>query len=146
RRPHPLAEREVRAFELSPRNPQLGPHTRRAGRISGRAEAYPENRGRWNGGASVASGKWSRSAAGDAHVTRECRRPVAPVDDEVVPLGLPPNRLVDCGLQKGVIGGGSQRGPQVGGVFLAKAHVERTGAGKSDPVAGLTEVVGKRGD
>src|SRR5262245_47725226 len=63
--------------------------------------------------------------AGHAHMPRQRRALMAPVDDEVVTLGLARNRLFDGGVQKLVAFGGTQRFAQIGGVFLAEAHIKR---------------------
>src|SRR5262249_46903351 len=66
------------------------------------------------------------SAAGHAHVAGERRALVAPIDDEIVALGLARDRLCDRGVEQIVAFGGAQRGAQIGGVFLTEAHIEGT--------------------
>src|SRR5262249_58369977 len=85
-------------------------------------------------------------AAGDAHVAGEGRALVAAVDDEVVALGLAPDRLVDGGIERVVALRGAQRRAQIRRVVLAEAHVERAGAGDAHAVARLAEVMGERRD
>src|SRR5205085_11171077 len=92
-----------------------------------------------------ASWVW-RSAAGHAHVARDSRATVAPVDDEVVAFGLARDRLVDRRIDEVVAFRGAQRRAQVRGVLLAEAHVERAGAGEAHAVAGLAEVMGEGRD
>src|ERR1700733_4440634 len=74
------------------------------------------------------------------------RPPVAAIDDEIVALGLSRNRLVDGGEQLIVGFGSTQRLAQVGGVFLAKTHIERAGTGDADAIAGFAEIVRERRD
>ncbi len=85
-------------------------------------------------------------AAGDAHMARQRWAPMAAVDDEIVPLGLARDRVLDRCLQKLVAFGGAQRRAQVRGIFLAEAHVQRAGAGQAHPVTGFAEIVGQRRD
>ena len=47
---------------------------------------------------------------------------MAAVDDEIMPLGLARDGLVDRGMEQVVAFGGAQRRAQIGGVFLAEAH------------------------
>jgi hypothetical protein len=70
----------------------------------------------------------------------------APVDDEVMALGLAADGLVDGGGQQLVAFRRAQRRAQVGGVVLAEAHVERAGAGQAHAVAAFAEIVGHRRD
>src|SRR5580692_6810194 len=88
----------------------------------------------------------SRLAAGHAHVPRQSRALVAAVDDEVVAFGLARYGLFDGGVEELVAFGRAQRLPQVGGVFLAEAHVERARTGDAHAVAGLAEIMGQRRD
>ena len=37
---------------------------------------------------------------------------------------------------------GAERLPEIGGIFLSEAHVERAGAGEADAVAALAEIMG----
>src|SRR6185369_5896160 len=71
---------------------------------------------------------------------------VAAVDDEVVALGLARDRGADGVHENRVIAARAQRRAQVGGVFLAEAHVERAGAGHAHAVAALAEIMGERRD
>src|SRR5262245_54237350 len=87
-----------------------------------------------------------RLAAWHAQVTCECRALMAPVDDEIVALGLARDRLGDRGVEQIVAFGRAQRSAQIGGVFLTEAHVKGTRAGHPHPVAGLAEIVGQRRD
>ena len=48
---------------------------------------------------------------------------MAPVDDEIVALGLARNRFRDRRIEQIVAFGRAQRGAQIGGVFLAEAHM-----------------------
>ena len=58
---------------------------------------------------------------------------------------LAANRLVNRGI-KSLSSTLAQRGAQIGIIVLTKAHIELTGAGNPDPVATLTEIMGKWGD
>ena len=53
---------------------------------------------------------------------------VAPVDDEIVALGLARDCFFDRGFEQAVSLRSPQRGAQVSGVFLAEAHIERARA------------------
>src|SRR4051812_41027633 len=88
----------------------------------------------------------SLSAAGHAHVPGEGRALVAAVDDEIMALGLARDRVLDGSIEQGVTLRRAQRRAEVGGVFLAEAHVERAGAGEAHAVAGLAEVMRQRRD
>src|SRR5438874_2168299 len=79
-------------------------------------------------------------------MARYRRSLMAPVDHEIMALGLARDRLLDRGMDELVALGGAQRAAQVGGVFLTKAHVQRAGAGQAHAVAGLAEIVGEGGD
>src|SRR6185312_13756964 len=57
-------------------------------------------------------------AAGHVHVAGEGRALMAPVDDEIVALGLARDRLGDRGIEEIVAFGCAQRSAQIGGVFL----------------------------
>src|SRR5438105_313982 len=81
-----------------------------------------------------------------AHVAGERRATVAAIDDEIVPLGLARDRLVDRGVERVVALGGPQRRAEIRGILLAETHVERARAGHAHPVAGFAEIVGERGD
>src|SRR6516165_6436075 len=75
------------------------------------------------------------------------RRPiVAAVDNEVVPLGLTTDCLLDRRFEELVAFGLPQRGTEVRRILLAKAHIEGSGTGEPDPIAALAEIVGQRGD
>ena len=80
----------------------------------------------------------------DAHVTAQRRAGVAPVDDEVMTLGLAGNGIDDGSFEKLVALGGAHRCPQVSGVLLAEAHEELAGAGEAHPIAAFAEIVGHR--
>ena len=71
---------------------------------------------------------------------------MATIDDEVVALGLAGDRLGDRLVEQFVALRGAQRRAQVGGIFLAEAHVERARAGDAHAIAGFAEIVGHRGD
>jgi len=68
------------------------------------------------------------------------------IDDEIVPLRLAQDRFRDRGMQEIVSFRCAQRCAQVGRVFLAKAHVKRSGAGDADAIAGFAEIVGEGSD
>src|SRR5258707_671620 len=87
-----------------------------------------------------------RLAAGDAHVPRQCRPLVAPVDDEVVALGLARNGVLDGGVEQLIALRRAQRAAQIGGVLLPEAHVEGAGTGEAHPIAGFAEIVRQRRD
>jgi hypothetical protein len=74
------------------------------------------------------------------------RTPMVAVDDEVMAPGFSADRLIDGGKEKIVGFRGAQRLAQVGGVFLAEAHIERAGAGRSHAIAGFAEIVRERRD
>ena len=86
------------------------------------------------------------SAAGDAHMAADAGAVVAAVDDEVVPLRLQADGVVDCSTEQLVVGGGPQRFAQIGGILVAEAGMQRPGTGDPDPVAGLAEIMGHRRD
>src|SRR6187431_1326682 len=87
-----------------------------------------------------------RSAAGHAHMSGQSGALVTAVDDEVVALGLPCDGVVDRGVE-GVVGlRRAERRPEIRGILLAEAHIERAGAGDADAVAGFAEVVCHRRD
>src|SRR6266851_2661341 len=86
------------------------------------------------------------SAPGHAHVARQRRPLVTPVDDEIVPLGLARDGFLDRRMQQLVALGGAQRSAQIRGVLLPQAHVEGSRAGDPNPIAGFAEIVGERGD
>ena len=66
------------------------------------------------------------------------------IDDEVVALGLACDGALDGGDQRDVALAGPYRGPQVGRIVLAQAHIELAGAGQTDPVAAFAEIVAHR--
>ena len=76
-------------------------------------------------------------SAGNAHVAREPRPPVAPIDDKVVALRLARDGFVDRILERLVALRGAQRLAEVGRVGLTEAHVESAGAGDPHAVARL---------
>src|SRR5262249_61180069 len=69
--------------------------------------------------AAAARARASKLAAGHAHMAGERGPLVAPVDDEIVPLGFARYCLFDRRVEQTVAFGRAQRGAQVGGVFLA---------------------------
>src|ERR1700741_719693 len=81
----------------------------------------------WDGG----------SAAGYAHVPRDGGGASAPVDDEVVPLGLAQDRGIDRGIDEIDAFRSPQWRAQIGGILLTEAHIERAGAGEAHAVAGF---------
>src|SRR5687767_10548047 len=88
-------------------------------------------------------GARERSPAGDAHVACDGGAAAAPVDDEVVALGLARDRLLDR-LLDGVVGFGEAEGrAQIRRVLLAEAHVELAGAGEPHAIAALAEIMGQ---
>src|SRR5690606_1677786 len=88
----------------------------------------------------------SCSPAGDAHVPRHRYPASAAVDDEVVALRLARDRLADRLVERGVGLAVSHDLPQVGGILLPEAHVERAGAGHANAIARLAEIVRERRD
>ena len=62
------------------------------------------------------------------------------------PLGLRAIASSIARVEELVALGGAQRRAQVGGVFLAEAHIERAGAGQPHAVAALAEIMGQRRD
>ena len=77
------------------------------------------------------------SAPGHAHVPRDGRALVVAVDDEVVPLRLAADGLVDRGMQDGVALGRAQRRPQVGRVVLPEKFAEYARITESAAFVGL---------
>src|SRR5579875_1237967 len=71
---------------------------------------------------------------------------VAPVDHEVVALGLARDRLADGGDELPVIVATPERRPQIGGVLLPQAHIEGARAGEPHAVAGFAEIMRHRRD
>ncbi len=85
-------------------------------------------------------------SAGDAHMARNGGLVVAAVDDEIMAFGFAADGFVDGCAQKLIALRGAKRGPKIGSVFLAQAHVKRAGAGEPDPVAALAEIMGQGRD
>ena len=50
---------------------------------------------------------------------------MAPVDDEIMPLGLARNSFIDGGIDEFIVFRCAQRGAEISRVFLAEAHEER---------------------
>src|SRR6476620_5693882 len=71
------------------------------------------------------------------HMPGNCWLLRSPVDDEVVPLWLARDGLVDGHDERGVVGARPDWRAQVRGVILAEAHIERAGAGEANTIAGL---------
>src|SRR5437762_9642340 len=86
------------------------------------------------------------STAGNAHVAADTGAVMPAVDDEVMALRLQPDGAIDGGRQQIIVGGGSQRFAQIGGIFVPEAGVQRAGAGDPYPVAGLAEIMRHRRD
>src|SRR5262245_30083939 len=76
----------------------------------------------------------------------KCGLVVAPVDDEIMTLGLARDRVVDGGIEQFVAFRRPQGSPEIGRVFLPEAHEERAGAGETHPVAALAEIMGEGGN
>src|ERR1700674_295501 len=76
----------------------------------------------------------------------ERRLPGAAVDDEIVPLRLARNRLVDRDLQQTVGFRRAERRAQIGVILLAEAHEQRAGAGNAYAVAAFAEIMRERGE
>ena len=73
-------------------------------------------------------------------------RILATVDNEVMSLGFAADRFMDRVDQQSVILAGTQRRPQISCIFLSQAHIKRAGAGQTDAIARLTEIMCQRGD
>src|SRR6478609_7608650 len=86
------------------------------------------------------------SAPRHAHMAPDGRAGMPSVDDEVMALRLARDRLVHGTVEQGIVAGGAHGGAQIGGVLLAKAHVESAGAGQAHPVAAFAEIMGHRRD
>src|SRR5271157_1095379 len=84
------------------------------------------------------------SAAGHAHMAGNGRALVAAIDNEIVALGLAPDRLVDRGKEQVVGLRGAQWFAQIGRVFLAETHIECAGAGHPHAIAGFAEIMRER--
>src|SRR6476660_3443506 len=87
------------------------------------------------GFASLNPGYREELAAGHAHMARQRRPLVSPIDDEIVAFWLARYRLFDRGVQKVVAFGCAQRLAQIGGIFLSEAHIERARAGHAHAIA-----------
>src|ERR1700733_11485453 len=83
----------------------------------------------------IGSRKAPGLAAGHAHMARYRRALVAPIDDEVVTLGLARDRRGDRAVEQRVVGARPQRRAQIGRILLAQAHEQRAGAGHAHAVA-----------
>src|SRR6186713_3597233 len=68
------------------------------------------------------------------------------VDDEVVAFRLQPDGAIDRGRQQIVVGGGAKWFAQIGGILVAKAGMQRAGAGDPYPITGLAEIMRHRRD
>src|SRR4051794_15859266 len=79
-------------------------------------------------------------AARDAHMARNRRAVVPPVDDEIVALGLAGDRVLDGRIEELVAFRAAQGRPEIGRILLAETHVEGAGAGEADAIAALTEI------
>src|SRR5882724_7671148 len=71
---------------------------------------------------------------------------MAAVDDEIVPLRLACDGVVDGAIEQGIVIGAAKRRAQVGCIVLTKAHVERAGACQPYTVAAFAEIVRERRD
>src|SRR4029078_3921261 len=86
----------------------------------------------------------SALTAGHAHVARQCRLQMPAVDHKIMPLRLPRDVLVDRRIQEVVTLGRAQRLAQIGSVVLTETHIERAGAGDTNAIARLAEVMRQR--
>src|SRR5690554_3355164 len=68
------------------------------------------------------------------------------VDDEIMALGLSANGLVNGSREQIVAFRLTQRCAQIGSIFLAEAHEQRSGAGDTHAVAAFAEIVGEGRD
>jgi hypothetical protein len=59
----------------------------------------------------------------------------APINEKVMALGLPRNRLVDRGMKQIVGLACPERRAQISGILLAEAHIERAIAGDAHAMA-----------
>lgn len=73
-------------------------------------------------------------------------RGAAALIDEIMALGLAPDRFINRVGDQRIVGRGPQRRPEISGVLLAEAHVKRAGAGDADTVAAFAEIMGERRD
>src|SRR5438046_7738535 len=79
-------------------------------------------------------------------MARDGRPVMAAVDDEVVALRLAVDRLADRRFERLVAFGLAQRCAQIRCILLAETHEECAGAGQTNAVAALAEIVGQRRD
>src|SRR4051812_14309106 len=79
-------------------------------------------------------------------MARDARAVMPAVDDEVVALRLQSDGAIDRGRQQIIVGGGSQRFAQIGGILMAEAGMQRAGGGDPYPVTGLAEIMRHRRD
>src|SRR5215831_15749928 len=86
----------------------------------------------------------SRLSARHAHMAGDGRTLVAAIDDEVVPLGLAADRLVNRSHEQVVGLRRTQWFAQIGRVFLAETHIKRAGAGHPYAIAGFAEIMRQR--
>src|SRR5437763_12775266 len=86
------------------------------------------------------------SPARDAHMAGNRGPVVAPVDDEIVPLGLARDRFADRSFKRLIAFGLAQWRTQIRRVLLPQPHIERAGAGQADAAAALAEIMGQRRD
>src|SRR5512140_3446809 len=84
--------------------------------------------------------------AGDAHMAADARAVVPAIDDEVVALRFQADGAVDRRAEEVVGGGGPERFAQIGGILVAETGMQCPGTGDPDPIAGLAEIMGHRGD
>ena len=130
----PRADRKVWAIEL----------TRRALPVAHRCgNCRPESS---NCRSSCKVAVFRQLAARDAHVARDRGGAERPVDNEVMTFGLAGDGFADRRMQAFVALRGAQRRPQIGGVFVSKAHVERPRARHAHAIAAFAEIVGERRD
>ena len=87
------------------------------------------------GFASLNPGYREELPASHAHMARQRRPLVPPVDNEIVALGLARDRFFDGGVQKIVAFGCAQRLAQIGRVFLPETHIKRARAGDAHAIA-----------
>jgi len=74
-------------------------------------------------------------AAGDAHMASDGGTARGAVDDEIMPLGLAPDRRTARGVEHDIVARLPQRRAQVGRVLLAQAHIQRARAGDPHAIA-----------
>lgn len=68
------------------------------------------------------------------------------VNDEIMALRLGGDGRMDGLNHRVIAGAGPQHRPQINGVILAQAHIERAGTGQTHPITAFAEVMGQRGD